>query len=229
MSRMGEVSKIWQTPALWNTNCNSFSSLWASFITNIFWKAFMQWAISPPDTYLLIHQVTLQWRPRVDNGDNIFLPQWLLVPSFWQDSATINTPCSHHCGSQTLLWAKMRPSVASGLSCQRSTGISKSQSLYCSPGYNGHMGLWPLSRSPLWTSEMVTKVWHTCDCGLNSFFSLVPVFSEIHGCSLWLCPPHQTKNLLVMSSLVGLVIWLQWDITIIYYNYTLFYTFCWHL
>ncbi len=83
-SRMGEVSKIWQTPALWNTNCNSFSYLWASFITNISWKAFMQWAISPPDTYFLIHQVTLQWWPRVDNEDNIFLPQWLLVPSFWQ-------------------------------------------------------------------------------------------------------------------------------------------------
>ncbi len=91
-------------------------------------------------------------------------------PPFGKILATINTPRSHRCGSQTLLWAKMRPSVASGRSCQRSTGISKSQSLYCSPGYNGHMGLWPLSRSLLWTSEMVTKVWHTCDCGLNSFF-----------------------------------------------------------
>lgn len=115
----------------------------------------------------------------------------------------------------------MRPSVASGLSCQRSTGISKSQSLYCSPGYNGHMELWSLSRSLLWTSEKVTKVWHTCECGLNSFFPL-SFLSFLRFMAVAFSYVHHIKQrtFIVMTS--SIVIWLQWDITVIYYNYTLF-------
>lgn len=168
---MDKVSQTWQTPALWNTKLQFFLFFMGQFHYKHLLKSFH--AVSHfPSRHIFSHPSSdvIMMATVLTMGIIFFSHNGFWFPPFGKILATINTPRSRCCGSQTLLWAKMRPSVASGLSCQRSIGISKSQSLYCSPGYNGHMEIWPLSRSPLWTSEKVTMVWHTCECRLNSFF-----------------------------------------------------------